>query len=424
MAAPDLAQPARTGLDEAPDTAGAAAVKVSTSVAAATPTKAAAKEDTDLSSDLSAALIRHRPSVVKSPDNVPLSRIRFGVSLRDLIIFTRQLATMLSSGLPLHRSLEALMRQTSNPLFQTQLELVSKLLAGGTNFSSALRRFPRTFSPLYVSLIDAAERSGSMDTTLLRLAEYLEKSAQLRKQLRTAITYPVTVGIVAIVVIALMLFKVVPTFERMFASAGTSLPPETQAVLDFSRYLQTNILFLLVGIGMVVGGLSHWYRSPQGRRTLDRYLLRLPWVGDLIIKVAMARFCRTLSTLTSAGIPILDAMDSCMKLTANQLIEQGIRNARASIVSGNTLADGMKQSSVFPPVMYTMLGVGESSGELETMLVKVAEYYDDEVEASVSRMVAMIEPALMLFLGVIVGGLLIAMYLPVFTMSSMVGQGP
>lgn len=422
MSASDSGPSTGTGTAATPASASASPVGLERPrVSPSTPASAASSSS--MPDSMTSALQRHRPSQLHSEAPVSLTQLRFGVNLRDLIIFTRQLATMINSGLPLHRSLEALTGQTSNPLFKSQLQGVGQLLSAGTSLTSALKRFPRTFSPLYVSLVDAAERSGSLDVTLIRIAEYLEKTAALRQQIRTAVTYPVTVLTVAVVVISLMLFKVVPTFERMFASSGTSLPPETQAVLAFSRTIQGNLLFIIVGVLSISLGFAYWYSKPSGRKKLDEYLLRVPWVGDLIVKISVARFCRTLSTMVSAGVPILEAMDSCIGLAGNRSIEQGIRNARASIVSGKTLAEGLERTGVFPTLMYTMLGVGESAGELEQMLTKVAEYYDEEVDAAVSGMVAMIEPMLMVFLGIVVGGLLIAMYLPVFTMSSMVGQG-
>lgn len=374
---------------------------------------------------LAALLAQSKPVTVvavTSEQEVRFSALRLGVSLQDLIIFTRQLATMINSGMPLHQCMQALTKQTKNPLLHSQLEVVQKLLENGTSFSAALRRFPKTFSTLYTSLIEASEVAGNMDLTLSRLAAYLESVAVLRRQIRAAIVYPLTVSVVALVVVALMVFKVVPTFERMFASSSASLPLETQVVIQISNFAQDNILAILLAIAALVGAVGTWYLTPRGRFQLDRVLLRLPMVGDLVMKVAMARFCRTLATLLVSGVSILEALDVCTRIAGNRVVEAALQATRAGIVGGRTLAESLRVTGVFPPVVYHMLGVGESTGDLDGMLAKIADYYDEEVDLAVGGLVALLEPTFMVFLGVVIGGLLIAMYMPVFTMSTAVGQ--
>lgn len=343
------------------------------------------------------------------------------VSLQELTIFTRQLATLVGSGLPLQKALASLGRSTREPLFRNQLEGVAERLANGKSFSEALKKYPQTFDTLYVSLVEAAEVSGTLDEILMRLTHHLEASLRLRQQVRTAVVYPTAIVMIAMVVMALMLFKVVPSFDRMFSSAGAALPPETMLVLAFSDMLQAQLGWLLLGGVSSILLVILVYATPYGRDYIDEKLLRLPLVGELLMKIELARFSRTLATLIGSGVSILVGLDICVKTASNQMIEAALRQVRFGIRQGYGLGESLRAARRFPETVPQMVTVGENTGQLDTMLARIADYYDQEVESAVAAMVALLEPALMVFIGVVVGGLLIAMYMPVFTMTTLTG---
>jgi type IV pilus assembly protein PilC len=351
--------------------------------------------------------------------NIPVPKfLRPRVSTKDLVIFTRQFATMIDSGLPLVQCLEIQSQQASNATFRQQLTTIKDAVESGSTFADALKRFPDTFDELFQNLVAAGEVGGILDTILNRLAQYMEKAEKLKRQIKSAMTYPIIVVVVSVVVVSILLLKVVPTFQDMFAEFGNALPAPTQFVIDLSNWLQSNILFILAGIVAAFFGVRNIYRTKAGRVAIDGFMLKLIVFGDLLTKVAVARFCRTLGTMVSSGVPILEALDICARTSGNRVIENAIFNVRDSISEGRTISDPLQESGVFPDMVCQMIAVGEATGALDVMLNKIADFYDDEVDAAVESMTSLIEPMIMAFLGVVIGGLVIAMYLPVFTMAS------
>ena len=341
-----------------------------------------------------------------------------GVGTKDLVIFTRQFATMIDSGLPLVQCLEIQSKQAPNPTFRKQLVVIKENVESGTTFADALGKFPDTFDDLFRNMIAAGEVGGILDTILNRLAQYLEKADKLKRQIKGAMMYPVIVMLVSLAVVALLLLKVVPTFEEMFAEFGQALPAPTQFVIDLSKWLQANFLYLVVGI--VVGGFSlrQFYRTKRGEVMIDALLLKLPVFGDLLIKSAVARFCRTLGTMIASGVPILEALDICGRTAGNKVIENAVTTVRDAISEGRTIAEPLSEAGVFPEMVCQMIAVGEATGALDVMLGKVADFYEDEVDQAVENLTSMMEPIIIVFLGTIIGGLVIAMYMPIFSMAS------
>ncbi|MES2642066.1 MAG: type II secretion system F family protein [Myxococcota bacterium] len=343
------------------------------------------------------------------------------VKIRDLVIFTRQFATMIDSGLPLVQCIDIQATQAENPTLRTQLKVVKEKVESGSTFGDALRTFPGTFDDLYVNLVAAGEVGGMLDTIMTRLAAYLEKNQKLIRKVKGAMSYPVIVMIVAFAVVTLLLLKVVPTFEDMFADFGSALPAPTLIVMGLSKWLQANFLYVMVGITLAYFGTARFYRTPRGKVMLDGLLLKLPVFGDLLTKVAVARFCRTLGTMISSGVPILEALGICGRTAGNKVIENAIERVAISISEGRTISEPLMEAKVFPQMVCQMISVGEATGALDTMLTKVADFYDDEVDTAVDGLTAMLEPMIMAFLGIVIGGLVIAMYMPIFEMAGNVG---
>lgn len=341
-----------------------------------------------------------------------------GVSPKDLQIFTRQLATMIDAGLPLVQCLDILANQTQNKIFAKALAQIKTSVEQGATFSESLRRHPKIFDDLFVNLVAAGEVGGILDAILERLATYIEKAVKLKGQLKSAMVYPVGILVVAIGVIAVMLVKVIPTFEKMYADFGNAeLPAATQFVIDISHGF-TQRWYIPVGIvALIVFGSSALRRTENGKLAFDAMLLRLPVMGPTLRKIVVARFTRTLGTLLAAGVPILDALDICARTAGNTIVTRGILRARDKISEGHDMAGPLTESRVFPPMVVQMIGVGEQTGAMETMLQKIADFYEEEVDASVAAMTSLIEPIMMAFLGVVVGGLIIAMYLPIFKLA-------
>jgi type IV pilus assembly protein PilC len=341
-----------------------------------------------------------------------------GVGSKDLQIFTRQLATMIDAGLPLVQCLDILAAQMPNKIFARILGQVKRTVEQGATFSDALRRHPRVFDDLYVNLVTAGEVGGILDTILNRLAVYIEKAVKLRGQIKSAMFYPAGILVVAIGVIAVMLFKVIPTFENMYSDMGNAeLPAATRFVMKISHGF-VNRWYLYAGaISGVIAGSALMRRTSRGKAIFDRMLLRLPVLGGTLRKIAVARFTRTLGTLLTSGVPILDALDICARTAGNKIVEQGILKARDKIAEGQDMAGPLAESRVFPTMVVQMIGVGEQTGAMDQMLQKIADFYEEEVEAAVSAMTSLIEPVMMAFLGVVVGGLIIAMYLPIFQLA-------
>jgi len=336
---------------------------------------------------------------------------------RDLLIFTRQFATMIDAGLPLVQCLDILGSQTDNGALKKVIFAIKNKVEGGSTFSDALKDHPKVFDELFVQLCAAGEVGGILDTILNRLAAYREKAEKLKSQVKGALTYPVVVMLVGVVVTAVLLLKVTPVFAKMFADFGGTLPAPTQFVVDLSAWLQAYI-FHIVGIATVIFVICvAFYRNPRGREIFDKLILHAPIIGDVLRKVAVARFTRTLGTMISSGVPILDALDVTAKTAGNRTIEKGISYVRTKISEGKNIAGPLAETKVFPSMVVQMIGVGEATGAMDQMLTKIADFYDDEVDTSVAGLTALIEPVMMVFLGGVVGGFLIAMYMPIFTIA-------
>jgi len=348
--------------------------------------------------------------------------LKQGISTRELVIFTRQFATMIDAGLPLVQCLHILGDQQPNKTFKKILTEVKSDVEQGSTFADALRKHPKPFDELFTNLVQAGEIGGILDTILNRLAVYLEKADRLAKKVKGAMVYPTTVLVIAIGVVVLMLTKVIPTFEKMFADFGGELPGPTAFVVALSHFMQEWIaLFLGAVTGAVVAFGMARRRSKKFRRATDALALKLPVFGPLIRKVAVARFTRTLGTMIASGVPILDGLDIVAKTAGNMVVEEALRNVRAAITEGKTIAEPLAESDVFPGMVVQMIAVGEETGAMETMLAKIADFYDEEVDAAVDALTAMLEPLMMVFLGGTVGGLLIAMYLPIFKIADTIG---
>jgi type IV pilus assembly protein PilC len=348
--------------------------------------------------------------------------LKQGIRTRELVIFTRQFATMIDAGLPLVQCLEILGNQQPNKTFQKVIREVKADVEQGSTFADALRKHPKPYDDLYVNLVQAGEIGGILDTILNRLAVYLEKADALAKKVKGAMVYPSTVLVVAIGVIVLMLTKVIPTFEKMFQDFGGELPAPTAFVVALSHFMQQWIALV---IGVLVAAFMAFFaarrRSLKFRKTTDALFLKMPIFGPLLRKVAVARFTRTLGTMIASGVPILDGLDIVARTAGNMVIEEALRKVRAAITEGKTMAEPLAESDVFPGMVTQMIAVGEETGAMETMLAKIADFYDEEVDAAVEALTAMLEPVMMVFLGGTVGGLLIAMYLPIFKIADTIG---
>jgi type IV pilus assembly protein PilC len=343
------------------------------------------------------------------------------VTTKDLVVFTRQFATMIDAGLPLVQCLDILGKQQENKTFKANLTQVKEDVESGSTFADALKKHPNAFDTLYINLVAAGEIGGILDTILNRLAAYIEKAMKLKKKVKSAMTYPATIIGIAVLVIAVILVFVIPQFQSMFESFGSTLPLPTLIVIAISDFLQ-NYIFVIIGVCYgTLWGLKRIYKTPKGQLFMDALFLKLPVMGVLIRKVAVAKFTRTLGTMISSGVPILDGLDIVAKTAGNKIVENAIYKVAQSISEGKTIAEPLEQSGVFPPMVCQMIAIGEQSGSIDTMLNKIADFYDDEVDDAVGNLTAMMEPMLMLFLGTTVGGLVVAMYLPIFKMASAIG---
>lgn len=343
------------------------------------------------------------------------------VATKDLVVFTRQFATMIDSGLPLVQCLDILASQQENKAFKAILYKVKEAVESGSTFADALGKHPKAFDDLFVNLVAAGEVGGILDTILNRLAAYIEKAMKLRKKVKGAMVYPTTILAIAVIVVGVILVFVIPTFAKMFADFGGELPAPTKFVIGLSSFLKKYIL-VMIGLAFVMKWLfSKYYATPKGRRQMDQLALRLPIVGPLIRKVAVAKFTRTLGTMISSGVPIMDGLEIVAKTAGNKVIEEAIYKVRQAISEGKTMAEPLAASGVFPPMVVQMISVGEATGAMDTMLSKVADFYDDEVDDAVGALTSMMEPILMVFLGTTVGGLVVAMYLPIFKLAGTVG---
>src|SRR6184192_2312394 len=340
-----------------------------------------------------------------------------GISQKDIVIFTRQFATMIDAGLPLVQCLDILASQLDNLAFREVLMKVKNKVESGSTLADALGDHPKVFDTLYTQLVAAGEIGGILDTILNRLAAYIEKAEKLKKKVKGAMVYPSIVLVVALGVCTVLLLFVTPTFEKMFKDFGGALPAPTQFVVDLSKFLQNYIIHMAVAVGAIVFGFKAWKSSDKGREQWDSFVIRTPIFGPLVRKVAVARFTRTLGTMISSGVPILDALEVVAKTAGNSVVEKAIRYTKEKISEGKTIVQPLGETKVFPTMVVQMIGVGEATGAMDQMLSKIADFYDDEVDAAVSALTSMIEPVMMVFLGGVVGGFLVAMYLPIFSIA-------
>jgi type IV pilus assembly protein PilC len=344
-----------------------------------------------------------------------------GVATRDIVIFTRQFATMINAGLPLVQSLDILAKQSENKALRKVIEQVLYDVESGQTLADAMRQHERVFTQLYVNMVAAGEAGGILDTILLRLAVFLEKADALKRKIKGAMIYPGVILTVAIGAVSVLLMFVIPTFQEMFESAGIALPGPTQFVIFLSESLQSRwYVFVLAIVGSVVL-IRQYYKTPGGELNIDRILLHLPILGPLQRKAAIARFTRTLGTLVASGVSILDGLEITARTSGNRVLHDAIMESRSSIAGGETISEPLKKSGVFPPMVVQMINVGEQTGGLDEMLTKIADFYDEEVDAAVEALLSAMEPIMIVFLGVIVGGMIVAMYLPIFDMINAVG---
>ena len=359
--------------------------------------------------------------VIEKPKKV--SKFGFGgkVKDKDIVVFTRQFATMIDAGLPLVQALEILSTQVENKSFSKVLAQVKIDVESGSTYADALKKHPRVFSELYGNMVAGGEAGGILDTILNRLAAYIEKAMKLKKKVKGAMVYPAVVSSIAVMVIAVIMIFVVPTFSKMFTTLGGTLPLPTRLVMNLSSFIAGIGGLLVAGaIVAIVVFIVQFRRTEKGQHITDKILLRLPIFGMLINKVAVAKFTRTLGTLVSSGVPILDGLEITAKTSGNKVIEYAIMEVRKGVMGGKTLAEPITKAKVFPPMVTHMIAVGESTGALDAMLGKIADFYDDEVDASVSNLTAMMEPMLMVFLGGAVGFIVVAMYLPIFKLITLI----
>jgi type IV pilus assembly protein PilC len=355
-------------------------------------------------------------SAREAPAQVRLPSFKKGVSTRDVVIFTRQFATMINAGLPLVQSLSILAQQTENKTLKDVTKQVVYDVEAGNTLADALSKHPRAFPDLYVNMVAAGEAGGILDTILLRLATFLEKNDALLRKVKGALVYPAVIISVAVIAVAVLLIFVIPTFSSMFASVNMTLPLPTRVVIGASQFL-LRYWYLMIGV-IVVGafGFRSYYHTPGGKKAIDGGLLRAPVLGDLLRKSAVSRFTRTLGTLISSGVSILDGLEITAKTAGNRVIHDAIMQSRQSIAGGETIAGPLQTSGVFPPMVISMISVGEQTGGLDEMLAKIADFYDAEVDVAVSALLSLMEPVMIVVLGVIVGGMVVAMYLPIFDM--------
>jgi type IV pilus assembly protein PilC len=366
--------------------------------------------------DVVAQLRRQRLSIVKVDEDSKPKKTKGSIKMRDIVIFTRQFSTMINAGLPLVQALDILAKQSENKVLSAVTRDVVFDVESGHTVADALGKHPNAFSDLYVNMVAAGEAGGILDTILLRLATFMEKNDALVRKVKGAMIYPGVIMSVAFIAITVLLIFVIPVFESMFSSVGLALPMPTRIVIGMSRFLK-GYWYAVGGAGAgLVWMLRRWYATPNGKLAIDRSLLRMPVLGDVLRKSAVSRFTRTLGTLISSGVSILDGLEITAKTAGNRVIQDAIMASRASIAGGDTIAAPLQKSNVFPPMVISMIAVGEQTGGLDEMLSKIADFYDEEVDAAVSGLLSLLEPVMIVFLGVVVGGMVVAMYLPIFDM--------
>ncbi|MEJ2182172.1 MAG: type II secretion system F family protein [Nitrospirota bacterium] len=383
-------------------------------------------EMTAKSKDEVQALLRRRkitPTTITEKQKKSFWSLQLGdkkITDKDIVVFTRQFSVMIDAGLPLVQALEILSTQVENKSLGKVLAAIKEDVEGGSTYADALRKHPRTFTELYANMVAAGESGGILDTILQRLAAYMEKAMKLKKKVKGALVYPATITVVAVIVVAVILVFVVPTFTEMFETLGGTLPVPTKIVVGISDFMKSTWWMILIALVGLVIFLRQFRRTPKGQRMTDGLFLKLPIFGELLNKVAISKFTRTMGTLTSSGVPILEGLEITAKTSGNKVVELAIMDVRQAVSEGKTLAEPLAKAKVFPPMVTHMIAVGESTGALDSMLTKIADFYDDEVDNTVNNLTAMMEPMLMVFLGTTVGFIIVAMYLPIFRMMTLI----
>lgn len=367
--------------------------------------------------DAVAQLRRQRLTIVKVDESKSTpSKSGGSISMRDIVIFTRQFSTMINAGLPLVQALDILARQSENKALSAVVRQVVFDVESGNTVADAMRKHPKAFSDLYTNMVAAGEAGGILDTILNRLAIFMEKNDALVRKVKGAMIYPTVILCVAALCVVILLWKVIPVFANMFGSVGMELPLPTQIVIGLSNFLNNYWWMLLGGLAGSAFAIKQFYGTSQGQLVIDKFLLKVPVLGDVLRKSAVSRFTRTLGTLISSGVSILDGLEITARTSGNRVVQDAIMGSRASIAGGDTIAGPLQKSEVFPPMVISMIAVGEQTGGLDEMLTKIADFYDDEVDAAVSALLSLLEPVMIVFLGVVVGGMIVAMYLPIFDM--------
>ena len=343
------------------------------------------------------------------------------IKQKNVVVFCRIFSTMINAGLPLIQCLDLLAQQEQNKAFSTIIRSIKEDIEGGTSLTNALKKYPKIFDDLFVNLIAAGEAGGILDVILERLSSYMEKAMKLKSRVKGAMTYPVAVLVISMAVVALLLLKVIPVFQKMFEGMGGKLPGLTQALITASEFTQKYFLFIVVILVIIYIAFTRFYKTEKGRWIVDSLVLKAPIFGDLMKKVAVAKFSRTLSTMMSSGVPMLEGLAIVSKTSGNVVVENALLKTRQSISEGRSIAEPLAETGIFPPMVVQMISVGEATGALDSMLSKIAAFYDDEIDVAVDSMTALLEPVMMVFLGGIVGGMIIAMYLPIFKLASVIG---
>jgi type IV pilus assembly protein PilC len=381
------------------------------------------KADSDAA--LRATLRKEGIILTKSTEKKDVAKEKFNpkkkIKTFSIVIFTRQLSTMISSGLPLVQSLEILSSQIEDINLRGIVRDIKERIEGGSRFADALKEYPQCFDQLYVNLVVAGEEGGMIDAVLSRLAAYMEKSEKLKKKVKSAMIYPISIVVVAVGVVMVLLLFVIPVFETMFKDMGAELPLPTQIVVNISRAVKSNIHFGIIALIIAVFSFRRFYKTENGKRKVDGLILKAPIFGVLAIKASVARITRTLGTLLQSGVAILESLDIVAKVAGNKVVEDALITAKSMVSEGRNMSEPLEASGIFPPMVVQMIQVGESTGALDSMLNKIADFYDEDVDNLVTNLTAMMEPMIMMFLGVILGGLIIAMYLPIFKLGSAVG---
>jgi type IV pilus assembly protein PilC len=365
------------------------------------------------------ASITIKPKPKDLADYLPFLKQK--VKEKEVVIFCRIFSTMINAGLPLIQCLELLAQQEQNKTFAKVIRSIKEDIEGGSTLSDALKKHPQIYDDLFINLVAAGESGGILDVILQRLSNYMEKAMKLKSKVKGAMTYPASVLVISIAVVALLLVKVIPVFQKMFEGFGSALPGPTQFLINISQLAQKYFMVAIVAIAVAIFAFRRFYKTEKGTLLIDDLILKAPVFGPLMKKVAVARFSRTMSTMMASGVPILEGLAIVSKTAGNKIIENALMRVRKSISEGKTIAEPLMETGIFPPMVVQMIAVGEATGALDTMLSKIADFYDDEVDAAVDAMTALLEPFMMVFLGGVVGGMIIAMYLPIFKMASVVG---